>query len=107
MQSFPSRSDRRQVRFRFRAEKGLFNSEETLYTSEARKLLSSGFSVTKVTEVELKRGLGFYLVSWENPFGSFIPQNVEEYIKGKGEYPYEDIKTLAQSLYVLTAQSKA
>ena len=105
MEYFPSRQERRQMRFKYRADRGLFNCEETLYNSEVRKLIANGFSVVKMTEVELKRGLGFYLVSWEKPYGSYVPQEVEEYIAGKGDYPFEHIKTNAQSLYVITAQA--
>jgi len=105
MQEFPSRSERRSIRFQLRAEKGLFNSEEILYISEAKKLLSNGFSVVKVTDAELKRGVGFYLVSWESPYGTCIPYEVEEYVKGNSGYPYEHIKTNAQSLYVISAKA--
>ena len=102
MQSFPSRSDKRQGRFSFRAERGFFTSEETLYKSEAKKLSSNGFSVYPLTEAEIKRGLSFYMVSWEHPYGTSVPQEVEEYIKGKTEeYPCTNVKTLAQSLYII------
>ena len=105
MQNYYSRSEKRQMRFEFRAEKGYYTSAETLYNNEARKLISNGFSVEKMEEPELKKGLALYCVSWAHPFGSYIPHEVEEYLKGKAEYPYEQIKTNAQSLYLLTAKA--
>ena len=106
MQEFMSRSERRLIRLRSAAEKGLMSLDnELLYGSEIKRYEKQGLFIyhlpSTIKDLEKSK------ISWENAFGSEVPYPVVYYIKGiTSMYPENEIKTLAQELYVIAAYVK-
>ena len=95
-----SRNEKRQLRLRYKAERGFFTSDEVLYNSEARKLLKEGFDLLKVSGGDVRRGLSLYVVSWEHAYDKHEPsQKTAESVIREHDCLIDAVKTYAQSLY--------
>ena len=103
MISYPTRSEKRQVKLYAAAEKGIFSLESViLYPSEIKKLEKDGFNVNTLKPFESKKKLFVANINWANPYGFAIPHIVHSYIHGIIEtYPRNSIKNFAQELYVI------
>lgn len=104
MLHYPTRSEERQERFYFRAEHGLFSSEEILYPREVKDLIRKGFKVTKVNDFDTNRNLATYKVSWELAYGYSIPHIVHSYIAGVIKtFPHAQVTNFPQELYIISS----
>lgn len=106
MQEFMSRSEKRLIKLRSAAEKGLMSLDnELLYGSEIKRYKKQGFFVYHLPSTI--KNLENSKIGWENAFGNEIPYPVVYYIKGiTSLYPASEIKTPAQELYVIAAYTK-
>lgn len=91
------------------AQQGLFEAEGlVLLPSVFKGLKKEGLETTKTgTKNGARNKLFISSVSWKNAYKDGVPTVVSEYISGKTKkYPEEEIKNLAQKLFVLSSVAK-
>jgi hypothetical protein len=99
----PSRKEKRESKFYFKAEQGEFDADTSLYGSEERNLKKSGFTI--VRNEKNKKEAAPSNVSWKDAFKGNIPPLVSDYISGRIKtFPDSAIQNWAQELYVIAAR---
>ena len=103
MRSYPSRTDKREIRLYTAAEKGELSIEQfVLYPSEITKLEKQGFNVSNIKPYSNSSVLFTATVSWSNAYGCAIPHIVHSYINRIIEtFPKRSVNNFAQELFVI------
>ncbi len=90
------------------AQQGLFEANGlVLLPSVFKDLKKEGLKVTKTgTKNGARNKVFISSINWENAYEDGVPVIVTEYISGKSKiYPKEEIKNLAQKLFVLSSMT--
>lgn len=103
MTSYPSRSEKRQVKLYSAAEKGEFSLENIiLYPGEIRKLRNDGFTVYVIKPFPSHKKLYVTNIEWSGAYGPAIPHIVYSYIHGVIEtYPKSSVDKFARELFII------
>lgn len=99
----PSRREKREAKLYYLAEKGIFQTEMSLYTSEIKKLSKDGFKIFRRILGNSKKPINTYL-DWQTPFPKGVPPIVFSYIIGEIE-TFPKVSNWAQELYVIAARA--
>ena len=103
MQSYPSRSEKRETKLFTTAEEGLLVLEnEILYPSEIKFLKKKGFRIFNLEPSGIKSSLYSVTIAWATAYPCGVPLMVQSYINHTIDtFPDEHIENLAQKLYVI------
>ncbi len=106
---YTSRSERRQQRLIYAAEKGLKSLEgQILYLSEIKKLTKEGFVIVESETFDSKKKLYCCTISWQEAYKDGIPPMVLDYIYAVIEsYPKNFVNSFAQELFITSARVNA
>ena len=107
MQSYPSRSEKREIQLYSAAEQGLCSLYRIpLYLSEIRRLQKQGFKVEVIEVCEFSKDMYYCTIDWFNPFFNGSPHMVFSYTHNFIEtYPKNHVTNFAQELYVIAHKS--
>lgn len=105
MNTYPSRSEKRQERLYYAAERGYkFIDNQILYLSEIRKLEKEGFTLMNVKPYNKK--LYSATIHWGNAYKCGTPYVVFSYITGViSTYPKAFITSFPQELFVISERA--
>lgn len=90
------------------AQRGAFEVKGlVLLPSVFKELKKQGLDMTKTgTKSGARNKVFISSVSWKNAYKNGVPSVVSEYISGKSKnYPENEVKNLAQKLFILSSMS--